>query len=76
MFEEAGTDLGQVLVQKKVREEKRSMPLSVAKAIARISGGLYIVTAVKGTSKGAMVASWVAQVRGGGERDEGGGSGR
>ena len=43
------------------------MPVSVAKAIARISGGLYIVTAVKGSSKGAMVASWVAQVRGRGK---------
>ncbi|CAI5508847.1 unnamed protein product [Closterium sp. Naga37s-1] len=62
LFEEAGTDLGQGLTQKAVREEtRRSMPLTVAKAIARVSGGLYVVTALKGSSKGAMIASWVSQ---------------
>eukprot|EP00271_Cylindrocystis_brebissonii_P015938 TRINITY_DN3901_c0_g1_i1.p1 TRINITY_DN3901_c0_g1~~TRINITY_DN3901_c0_g1_i1.p1 ORF type:complete len:647 (-),score=109.74 TRINITY_DN3901_c0_g1_i1:509-2449(-) len=61
-FEEAGTDLGQLLTQKKTMEAKKSgMPLNVAKAIARVSGGLYVVTAAKGVSKGAMVASWVSQ---------------
>lgn len=61
-FEEAGTDLGQLLTQKAaIQSKKLNMPLDVAKAIARVSGGLYVVTAVKGTSKGAMVASWVAQ---------------
>ncbi len=38
------------------------MPNDIAKAIGRISGGLYVVTATKGSSKGAMVASWVSQV--------------
>eukprot|EP01018_Ginkgo_biloba_P029927 Gb_33625 [translate_table: standard] len=61
-FEEAGTDLGQLLSQKKSIEAKKAgMPMNIAKAIARISGGLYVVTAVKGSSKGAMVASWVSQ---------------
>lgn len=61
-FEEAGTDLGQLLTQKQsIQSKKLNMPLDVAKAIARVSGGLYVVTAIKGKSKGAMVASWVAQ---------------
>ncbi|CAM6100511.1 unnamed protein product [Calypogeia fissa] len=61
-FEEAGTDLGQLLTQKVTIENKKlNMPLDVAKAIARVSGGLYVVTATKGTSRGAMVASWVSQ---------------
>ncbi|XP_057865504.2 uncharacterized protein LOC131073132 [Cryptomeria japonica] len=61
-FEEAGTDLGQLLSQKKTIEEKKAgMPINVAKAVARISGGLYVVTAMKGASKGAMIASWVSQ---------------
>ena len=33
----------------------------VAKALARVSGGLYVVTAERGGAKGAMIASWVAQ---------------
>ncbi|CAI5528953.1 unnamed protein product [Closterium sp. Naga37s-1] len=62
LFEEAGTDLGQGLTQKAVREEtRRSMSLAVAKAIARVSGGLYVVAASKGSSRGAMIASWVSQ---------------
>lgn len=39
------------------------MSIDIAKAIGRISGGLYVVTAKKGSSKGAMIASWVSQVR-------------
>ena len=33
----------------------------MAKALARVSGGLYVVTAERGGAKGAMIASWVAQ---------------
>eukprot|EP00897_Mesotaenium_endlicherianum_P005945 jgi/Mesen1/5379/ME000268S04584 len=59
-FEEAGTDLGQLLTKKKAMEDRRSgMPVGIAKAIARVSGGLYIVTAAKGASKSAMVSSAV-----------------
>ncbi|GBG88237.1 hypothetical protein CBR_g46804 [Chara braunii] len=61
LFEEAGTDLGQKLTQKNQIKGKKMIATDVAKAIARISGGLYIVTTVKGDSKGAMVASWVSQ---------------
>lgn len=62
LFEEAGTDLGQSLTQKKVIEAKKlNMPVDVAKAIGRISGGLYVVTAQKGVSRSAMIASWVSQ---------------
>lgn len=65
LFEEAGTDLGQLLTQSKVIQAKKlNMPVDVAKAIGRISGGLYVVTAQKGVSKSAMIASWVSQVRG------------
>lgn len=61
-YEEAGTDLGQLLTQKVcIQSKKLNMPVDVAKAIGRVSGGLYVVTATKGSSKGAMIASWVAQ---------------
>ncbi|MCO5557478.1 hypothetical protein L7F22_011043 [Adiantum nelumboides] len=61
-YEEAGTDLGQLLSQKKVIESiKTNIPMNVAKAIARVSGGIYVVTAKKGSSRGAMIASWVSQ---------------
>jgi len=50
-------------VKKTIAEKKSSMPLGLSKALARISGGLYIVTATKGASRSAMVASWVSQVR-------------
>lgn len=57
--------MGQLLTQKKVIEAKKAnMPNDIARAIGRISGGLYVVTATKGSSKGAMVASWVSQVSG------------
>lgn len=65
LFEECGTDLAQSLTQKdSIARKKAAMPGDVAKALARISGGLYIVTAGRaseGGVKGAMVASWVAQ---------------
>tara|TARA_Y100001968_G_scaffold45599_1_gene35706 strand:+ start:87298 stop:89070 length:1773 start_codon:yes stop_codon:yes gene_type:complete len=64
-FEEAGTDLGQILNRKKNIATIKKLDGDIAKAIGRISGGLYIVTASqgKGVSKrsGAMVASWVSQ---------------
>lgn len=44
--------------------KRGGMPVSVAKALARVSGGLYVVTATRGESNGAMVASWVSQVGG------------
>lgn len=69
-YEEAGTDLAQSLTQRaSIARMKAAMSPEVAKALARVSGGLYIVTAAHSASeqtsseaaKGAMVASWVAQ---------------
>ncbi|KAG7675217.1 hypothetical protein Ndes2526B_g08081 [Nannochloris sp. 'desiccata'] len=63
LFEESGTDLAQALSQKDaIAKKKAAMSPEVAKALARVSGGLYIVTAAHPEgAKGAMVASWVAQ---------------
>jgi len=62
LYEEAGTDLAQLLTQKdKISALKGSMPAPLAKALARVSGGLYVVTAASGPARSAMVASWVTQ---------------
>lgn len=43
LFEEAGTDLAQTLTAKEAIERKKAaMCPDVAKALARVSGGLYI----------------------------------
>ena len=61
-IEEAGTRLAQVLTKKEsIAKMKASMPSDVAKALARVSGGLYVVAAVNNSARGAMLASWVAQ---------------
>jgi flavin reductase (DIM6/NTAB) family NADH-FMN oxidoreductase RutF len=61
-FEEAGTDLAQALTNKeKIAHMKASMSADVAKAIGRISSGLYIVAAQQENARSAMVASWVTQ---------------
>ena len=61
-FEEAGTDLAQSIISKEnIAKKKASMSPEIAKALARISGGLYIVTAANAAARSAMVASWVAQ---------------
>ena len=60
--EESGTDLGQVLTKKEtLKAMKNAMSPDVAKALGRVSGGLYVVTAAQGTAKSAMIASWIAQ---------------
>ena len=62
LYEEAGTDLGQLLTKKKtLADMKSAMSPDVAKALGRVSGGLYVVTAAQGTARSAMIASWVAQ---------------
>ncbi|MEW5306825.1 MAG: hypothetical protein WDW36_009263 [Sanguina aurantia] len=62
MFEEAGTDLAQVLTQKEViAKKKAAMAPEVSKALARLSSGLYVVTAAQNDVRSAMVASWVSQ---------------
>ena len=61
LCEESGTDLGQTLIQDKKVKERKSLDSELNKAMGRISGGLYIITAKKGNMSGAMLASWVAQ---------------
>lgn len=61
LCEEAGTDMGQFLSKEKSIKKRKSLDSDLDKAIGRISGGLYIITAKKGDIKGAMLASWVTQ---------------
>jgi flavorubredoxin/flavin reductase (DIM6/NTAB) family NADH-FMN oxidoreductase RutF len=61
LCEEAGTDLGQLLSKAQKTKSVKSHSNALAKALGRISGGLYIITAKKGDVTGAMLASWVAQ---------------
>ena len=61
LCEEAGTDIGQTLTQTQKVKQRKSLDNDLDKAIGRISGGLYILTAQKGDMKGAMLASWVSQ---------------
>ncbi len=63
--EEAGTDLGQLLSKAKAIAAMKSLDGDLDKALGRLSGGLYVVTARQGEGDtaraGAMVASWVNQ---------------
>jgi flavorubredoxin/flavin reductase (DIM6/NTAB) family NADH-FMN oxidoreductase RutF len=59
--EEAGTDLGQWLTRDRSIKQMKSLDNSLDKALGRLSGGLYIITAKKGEASSAMLASWVAQ---------------
>ncbi len=59
--EEAGTDLGQWVTRDRSIKAMKSLGADLDKALGRISGGLYIITAKKGDVKSAMLASWVSQ---------------
>ncbi len=63
--EEAGTDLGQLLTKEKTIAAMKAIDGDLDKALGRLSGGLYIVTARQdddaGSRSSAMVASWVSQ---------------
>lgn len=59
--EEAGTDLGQWLTRDRSIKQMKSLDGDLDKALGRLSGGLYIITAQKGETSSAMLASWVAQ---------------
>ena len=61
LCEESGTDLGQWLNRDKSVKERKSLDNELEKALGRISGGLYIITAQKGDVNSAMLASWVSQ---------------
>ncbi|OUT73314.1 MAG: diflavin flavoprotein A [Synechococcus sp. TMED19] len=65
LCEEAGTDLGQLVQRDKAIKAMKSLDGDLDKALGRLSGGLYVVTAQQGEGseqrRGAMVASWVSQ---------------
>ena len=65
LCEEAGTDLGQLVQRAKTIKAMKSLDGDLDKALGRLSGGLYVVTAQQGEGSelrsGAMVASWVSQ---------------
>ena len=61
LCEEAGTDMGQLLTRDRDIKQRKALDTELDKALGRISGGLYIITATKGDIKGAMLASWVSQ---------------
>jgi flavin reductase (DIM6/NTAB) family NADH-FMN oxidoreductase RutF len=65
LCEESGTDLGQMLMRDKAISAMKAINADLDKALGRLSGGLYVVTASQGEGEdsrsGAMVASWVSQ---------------
>ena len=61
LCEEAGTDLGQLLTRDRNIKQIKSLDTNLEKALGRVSGGLYIITAKKGDISSAMLASWVSQ---------------
>jgi flavorubredoxin/flavin reductase (DIM6/NTAB) family NADH-FMN oxidoreductase RutF len=61
LCEEAGTDMGQWLTRDRSIKNMKSLDADLDKALGRISGGLYIITAKRGDVKSAMLASWVTQ---------------
>jgi len=61
LCEEAGTDLAQAINQEQKVQARKSLDPDLDKALGRLSGGLYIITAKKGNLSGAMLASWVVQ---------------
>lgn len=61
LCDEAGTDLGQMLTRKQNIKQLKAIDADLDKAIGRIAGGLYIISAAKGGARSAMLASWVAQ---------------
>ncbi|MBD2137817.1 flavin reductase [Anabaena sp. FACHB-1237] len=61
LCEDAGHDLGQLLIRERNIKQIKSLDVNMEKALGRLSNGLYIVTAKKGETNGAMIASWVVQ---------------
>lgn len=61
LCDEAGTDLGQWLTRDRAVKQMKSLDNDLDKALGRLSGGLYIITARKGDAASAMLASWVTQ---------------
>ncbi|MDY6941125.1 MAG: diflavin flavoprotein [Cyanobacteriota bacterium] len=61
LCEESGTDMGQLLTRKDAIKKMKSLDSDLDKALGRISGGLYIITAKKGDLTSGMLASWISQ---------------
>jgi flavorubredoxin/flavin reductase (DIM6/NTAB) family NADH-FMN oxidoreductase RutF len=61
LCDEAGTDLGQWLTRDRSIKQMKALNNDLDRALGRLSGGLYIITAKKGETSSAMLASWVAQ---------------
>ncbi|MEN9233480.1 MAG: diflavin flavoprotein [Gloeomargarita sp. DG_1_5_bins_55] len=59
--EEAGTDLGQWVNRDRTIQQMKALDNDLDRALGRLSGGLYIITAQQGERSGAMLASWVSQ---------------
>jgi flavin reductase (DIM6/NTAB) family NADH-FMN oxidoreductase RutF len=59
--EEAGTDLGQWIAKDRNLKQLKAQDSSLERALGRISGGLYLITARKGDVASATIASWVMQ---------------
>jgi flavin reductase (DIM6/NTAB) family NADH-FMN oxidoreductase RutF len=61
LCDEAGIDLGQWLTRDRTVKQMKALDNELDKALGRLSGGLYIITAQKGDVSSAMLASWVSQ---------------
>ncbi|MBD2101068.1 diflavin flavoprotein [Leptolyngbya sp. FACHB-261] len=61
VLEEAGTDLAQVLSRDKLIQQSKSLSHDLDKAVGRLAGGLYLITARRAGVSSAMIASWVSQ---------------
>lgn len=61
LCEEAGTDLGQQVGRNRTVKQMKAIDTDLDRALGRLSNGLYILTAKKGTMTSAMLASWVIQ---------------
>jgi flavorubredoxin/flavin reductase (DIM6/NTAB) family NADH-FMN oxidoreductase RutF len=59
--EESGTDLAQMLLKSHQIQQMKGWNSDLDRALGRLAGGLYIVTARKAEQRSAMLASWVAQ---------------
>ena len=59
--EAVGRDTGKFLESQKKIKQIKSLDSDLEKALGRLAGGLYIITAAKDGINSAMVASWVTQ---------------
>jgi flavin reductase (DIM6/NTAB) family NADH-FMN oxidoreductase RutF len=61
MCKECGTDFAQSIRKTHQPRRTRNHATPTQQALGRLLGGLYVVTASKGETSGAMLASWVSQ---------------